>query len=149
MEHSDNLDSKGRLGKLERQLAGASVGRTRDVLLAQIREVNQVMRELQKYSHHVTLFTQAGTAASPAAALPGQRACRRRWSLSACSIGRWLSSWPSLGKWRQAWKGWMAKLRNLQGEVRDRDKQFHLELPPSCNSTKMCNHFLTSRPQQK
>ena len=57
MEHSDNLDSKGRLGKLERQLAGASVGRTRDVLLAQIREVNQVMRELQKYSHHVTLFT--------------------------------------------------------------------------------------------
>ena len=29
------------LGKLEWQLAGASVGRTRDVLLAQIREVNQ------------------------------------------------------------------------------------------------------------
>ena len=103
LEHSDNLDSKGRevsdwLGKLERQLAGASVGRTRDVLLAQIREVNQVMRELQKYSHHVTLFTQAGTAASPAAALPGQRACRRRWSLSTCSTGRWLSSWPGLGK---------------------------------------------------
>ena len=63
LEHSDKLDSKGRevsdwLGKLERQLAGASVGRTRDFLLAQIREVNQVMRELQKYSHHVTLFTQ-------------------------------------------------------------------------------------------
>ena len=63
LEHSDNFDSKGRevsdwLGKLERQLAGATVGKTRDVLLAQIREVNQVMRELQKYSHHVTLFTQ-------------------------------------------------------------------------------------------
>ena len=46
MEHSENPDSKGRevsdwLGKLERQLAGASVGRTRDVPLAQIREVNQ------------------------------------------------------------------------------------------------------------
>ena len=55
LEHSDNLDSKGRevsdwLGKLERQLAGATVGRTRDILLAQIREVNQVMRELQKHS---------------------------------------------------------------------------------------------------
>ena len=63
LEHSDNLDSKGRevsewLGKLERQLAGASVGKTRAVLLSQIREVNQVMRELQKYNHHVTLFTQ-------------------------------------------------------------------------------------------
>lgn len=46
------------MGKLERQLAGASVGRTRDVLLSKIREVNQRMRELQKYSHHVTLFTQ-------------------------------------------------------------------------------------------
>ena len=125
------------------------MGRTRDVLLAQMREVNQVMRELQKYSHHVTLFTQichrlvsiyskdqtegiqqlagscqAGTTASAAAALPGQRACRRRWSLSTCSTGRWLSSWPGLGKWRQAWKGWMAKLRDLQGEMRDRDKQF-------------------------
>ena len=62
-EHSDNFNSKGQevsewLGKLERQLAGADVGRTREVLLAQIREVNHVLRELQKYSHHVTLFTQ-------------------------------------------------------------------------------------------
>ena len=40
------------------QLAGASVGKTRAVLLTQIREVNGVMRELQKYNHHVTLFTQ-------------------------------------------------------------------------------------------
>ena len=63
LEHADNFDSKGRevsewLGKLERQLAGASVGKTRAVLLTQIREVNGVMRELQKYNHHVTLFTQ-------------------------------------------------------------------------------------------
>ena len=63
LEHADNFDSKGRevsewLGKLERQLAGATVGRTRAVLLTQIREVNGVMRELQKYNHHVTLFTQ-------------------------------------------------------------------------------------------
>ena len=28
------------------------------MLLSQIREVNHVLRELQKYSHHVTLFTQ-------------------------------------------------------------------------------------------
>ena len=61
--HADNFDSKGRevsewLGKLERHLAGASVGKTRAVLLTQIREVNGVMRELQKYNHHVTLFTQ-------------------------------------------------------------------------------------------
>ena len=47
LEHSDNFDSKGKevsewLGKLERQLAGANVGRTRNVLLSQIREVNQV-----------------------------------------------------------------------------------------------------------
>ena len=63
LEHADNFDSKGRevsewLGKLERQLAGASVGKTRAVLLTLIREVNGVMRELQKYNHHVTLFTQ-------------------------------------------------------------------------------------------
>ena len=63
LEHSDNFNSKGQevsewLGKLERQLAGADVGRTREVLLSQIREVNHVLRELQKYSHHVTLFTQ-------------------------------------------------------------------------------------------
>ena len=63
LEHSDNFNSKGLevsewLGKLERQLAGADVGRTREVLLSQIREVNHVLRELQKYSHHVTLFTQ-------------------------------------------------------------------------------------------
>ena len=63
LEHADNFDSKGRevsewLGKLERQLAGATVGKTRAVLLTQIREVNGVMRELQKYNHHVTLFTQ-------------------------------------------------------------------------------------------
>lgn len=63
LEHSDNFHSKADevsewLGKLERQLAGASVGKTRDVLLSQIRDVNQVMRELQKYGHHVTLFTQ-------------------------------------------------------------------------------------------
>ena len=63
LEHSDNFNSKSQevsewLGKLERQLAGADVGRTREVLLSQIREVNHVLRELQKYSHHVTLFTQ-------------------------------------------------------------------------------------------
>ena len=63
LEHSDNFNSKGEevsewLGKLERQLAGADVGKTREVLLSQIREVNTVLRELQKYSHHVTLFTQ-------------------------------------------------------------------------------------------
>ena len=46
------------LSKLERVLAGAGVGRTRDVLLRQIREVNQVHRELQQYGHHVTLLSQ-------------------------------------------------------------------------------------------
>ena len=66
LEHCDNLHSKADevsewLGKLERQLAGANVGKTRDVLLSQIRDVNQVMRELQKYGHHVALFTQVLT----------------------------------------------------------------------------------------
>ena len=70
LEHSDNLDSKGKevkesaachvqvfkdpsqvsewLGRLERQLAGEGVGKTRDVLLQQIRQVNEVHRELQR-----------------------------------------------------------------------------------------------------
>ena len=63
LEHSDNLDTKGKevsewLGRLERQLAGGGVGKTREVLLHQIREVNEVHRELQRYSHHVSLFSQ-------------------------------------------------------------------------------------------
>ena len=63
LEHADNFDSKDRevsdrLRKLERKLAGASVGKLMAVLLTQIREVNGVMRELQKYNHHVTLFTE-------------------------------------------------------------------------------------------
>ena len=70
LEHSDTLDSKGKevkklpllkaysstlptqvsewLGRLERQLAGEGVGKTRDVLLHQIRQVNEVHRELQR-----------------------------------------------------------------------------------------------------
>ena len=63
LEHSDNLESKSQevsewLGRLERQLAGKGVGSTRDVLLLQIREVNDIHRELQRYSHHVSLLTQ-------------------------------------------------------------------------------------------
>ena len=63
LEHADNLNTKGRevsqwLGKLEKMLVGAGIGKTRDVLLRQIREVNQVHRELQQYGHHVTLLSQ-------------------------------------------------------------------------------------------
>jgi len=63
-EHSDNAGSKAMevskwLGRLERQLSSdPSVGKTRDVLLGQIREVNGMSRELTKYSHHITLFSQ-------------------------------------------------------------------------------------------
>ncbi len=63
LEHSDNVTTKGRevaqwLSKLESVYADAAVGKTRDVLLRQIREVNQVNRELQQYGHHVTLLSQ-------------------------------------------------------------------------------------------
>ena len=63
LEHSDNLETKGKevrewLGRLERQLAGGGVARSRELLLHQIREVNEVHRELQRYSHHVSLFSQ-------------------------------------------------------------------------------------------
>ena len=63
LEHADNLNTKGLevsrwLGKLEKLLAGAGVGKTRDVLLRQIREVNQINRELEQYGHHVTLLSQ-------------------------------------------------------------------------------------------
>jgi hypothetical protein len=63
LEHSDNVTTKGRevaqwLNKLESVYADAAVGKTRDVLLRQIREVNQVNRELQQYGHHVTLLSQ-------------------------------------------------------------------------------------------
>ena len=63
LEHADNLNTKGAevsqwLGKLEKMLAGAGIGKTRDVLLRQIRDVNQIHRELQQYGHHVTLLSQ-------------------------------------------------------------------------------------------
>ena len=67
LEHANNFDSKGRevsewLAKLERQLAGpgAAVGRTRDVLLAQIRDVNQVSTQhaplLEYLNFDINLF---------------------------------------------------------------------------------------------
>ena len=103
LEHSDNLDTKGRevsdwLGKLERQLAGATVGRTRDILLAQIREVNQVMRELQKYSHHVTLFTQM---------------CHRLVSIYSKDLTRWHPA-PGRGAVRQV--QWPHQQLHCQGQ---------------------------------
>ena len=63
LEHSDNVTTKGKevaqwLSKLEGVYADPAVGKTRDVLLRQIREVNQVNRELQQYGHHVTLLSQ-------------------------------------------------------------------------------------------
>ena len=63
LEHTDNLQSKGKevsdwLGRLEAMLAGAGVGKTRDTLLKQIRDVNQIHRELQQYAHHVALLSQ-------------------------------------------------------------------------------------------
>jgi hypothetical protein len=63
LEHSDNVTTKGKevsqwLSKLESTYEGAPVGKTRDVLLRQIREVNQVHRELQQYGHHVALLSQ-------------------------------------------------------------------------------------------
>jgi hypothetical protein len=63
LEHSDNVTTKGKevaqwLSKLESTYQGAPVGKTRDVLLRQIREVNQVHRELQQYGHHVALLAQ-------------------------------------------------------------------------------------------
>lgn len=63
LEHADNLNTKGAevskwLGKLEKMLTGAGVGKTRDILLRQIREVNQINRELEQYGHHVTLLSQ-------------------------------------------------------------------------------------------
>ena len=63
LEHSENFHNKANevsdwLGKLERRMAAAGVGKTREVLMSQIREVNQSMRELQKYGAHISLFTQ-------------------------------------------------------------------------------------------
>ena len=63
LEHSDNVTTKGKevsqwLRKLESVYEGAPVGKTRDILLRQIREVNQVHRELQQYGHHVALLSQ-------------------------------------------------------------------------------------------
>ena len=137
LEHSDNLDSKGRevsdwLGKLERQLAGATVGRTRDILLAHIREVNQVMRELQKYSHHVTLFTQmchrlvniySKDLTDGVQHLAGELSGRNSGLTSSCtarakSLQAALESlnmfdrelaefWPGSGKWRRVLRDWM------------------------------------------
>ena len=46
------------LGALKRQMVCATVGSSRDVLLGHIREVNQVMKELEMYSHHVTLLAK-------------------------------------------------------------------------------------------
>jgi len=161
LEHSDNLDSKGRevsdwLGKLERQLAGATVGRTRDVLLAQIREVNQVMRELQKYSHHVTLFTQmchrlvsiySGDQTDGIQQLAGELSGRYSGLTSSCtarakSLQAALESLNMFDRELAEFLAWlgevetsverldgdgnptMARLRDLQGELRDRDRQF-------------------------
>ena len=161
LEHSDNLDSKGRevsdwLGKLERQLAGATVGRTRAILLAQIREVNQVIRELQKYSHHVTLFTQMchrlvsiynKDVTEGIQQLAGELSGRYSGLTSSCtarakSLQAALESLNMFDRELAEFLAWlgevetsverldsegtptMARLRDLQGEVRERDGQF-------------------------
>merc|ERR1719188_906657 len=153
--------SKGRevsdwLGKLERQLAGATVGKTRDVLLAQIREVNQVMRELQKYSHHVTLFTQmcqrlvsiyARDITEGIQQLAGELTGRYAGLTSSCSARAktLTSSLENLNMFDRelaeflAWLGEMetslermdadqspnvVRLKDVQEEVRTRDRQF-------------------------
>jgi len=161
LEHSDNLDSKGRevsdwLGKLERQLAGATVGKTRDILLAQIREVNQVMRELQKYSHHVTLFTQMchrlvsiynKDQTDGIQQLAGELSGRYSGLTSSCtarakSLQTALESLNMFDRELAEFLAWLGevetsverldvdgnptfeRLRDLQGEVRDKDRQF-------------------------
>ena len=48
----------GWLGDLERQLAGAGVGRGRSTLNQQLGEVQGVERELGRGGHHVTLLGQ-------------------------------------------------------------------------------------------
>ena len=161
LEHSDNLDSKGRevsdwLGKLERQLAGATVGRTRAILLAQIREVNQVIRELQKYSHHVTLFTQMchrlvsiynKDVTEGIQQLAGELSGRYSGLTSSCtarakSLQAALESLNMFDRELAEFLAWLgevetsverldsegtptlSRLRDLQGEVRERDGQF-------------------------